>query len=251
MSLNKWKCLCPMWSVHEEGAFFHNQIFKKSKPQLFPSPGDLGCGRPAQGEVELPWCLHPSLLLPGELQSIMIMILMFMVMMTTYDLRISCLSRRLVYIVPNSPTSQVYVGGAPRTGNHGARPGSPPRLYQLVRIGIVGVLFSHFHRQSAPFQTSYFSNSRNWNISSTIDHRHLFLQTMLVACAGWAVNDLKKLNIIRRIWPFSQNIRKPKSNPNLGELHCRQSHLANSRAGESEQSPHIKVGIYLLWTLSS
>ena len=188
-----WKCLCPMWSVHEEGAFFHNQIFKQSKPQVFPSPGDPGCGRPAQGEVELPWCLHPSLLLPGELQSIMIMILMFMVMRTTHDLRISFLSRykwRLVYIVPNSSTPQVYVGGAPRTGNHGARPGSPPRLYQLVRIGIVGVLFSHFHWQSAPFPTSYFSNSRNWNISSIIDHRHLFLQTMLVACAGWAVKGI-------------------------------------------------------------
>ena len=132
------------------GCFFYNQIFKQSKPQVFPSPGDLGCGRPAQGEVELPWCLHPSLLLPGELQSIMIMILMFMVMRTTHDLRISFLSRykwRLVYIVPNSSTPQVYVGGAPRTGNHGARPGSPPRLYQLVRIGIVGVLFSHFYWQ--------------------------------------------------------------------------------------------------------
>ena len=151
------------------------------------------------------------------------------------------------------PTTQVYVGGAPRTGNHGVRPGTPPRLYQLVRIGIVGVLFSHFHRQSAPFQTPYFSSSRNWNMSTIIDHRHLFLQTMLVACAGWAVKDLKKLNIIKSIWPFSQNIRSPKSNPNinLGELHCRQSHLANSRAGESEQSPHIEVGIYLLWTLSS
>ena len=97
----------------------------------------------------------------------------------------------------------------------------------------------------------YCSNSRNWNISTIIDRRHLFLQTMLAAFAGWAVNDLKKLNIIKSIWPFSQNIRKPKSNPNLGELHCRQSHLANSRAGESEQSPHIKVGIYLWWTLSS
>ena len=125
--------------------YSNNQNLKCSS-----SPGDPGCGRPAQGEVELPWCLHSSLLLPGELRSIMMMILMFMVMMTTHDLRISWLSRykwRLVYIVPNSSTPQVYVGGAPRTGNHGARPGSPPRLYQLVRIGISGVLFSHFHWQ--------------------------------------------------------------------------------------------------------
>ena len=50
------------------------------------------------------------------------------------------------------PTAQVYVGGAPRTGNHGVRPGTPPRLYQLVRIGIVGVLFSHFHWQEHLFR---------------------------------------------------------------------------------------------------
>ena len=82
-------------------SFFTIKYSKNQNLKCSSSPGDPGCGRPAQGEVELPWCLHSSLLLPGELRSIMMMILMFMVMMTTHDLRISWLSRykwRLAYI---------------------------------------------------------------------------------------------------------------------------------------------------------
>ena len=118
--------------------YSNNQNLKCS-----PSQGDLGCGRPAQGEMELPWCLHASLLLSGEPSFIMVIILRLVVLkMTKQSLVTYHVFKRPAYIVPNSTTPQVYVGGAPRSGKHGTRAGSPLRLYQLVRILAVSVLFS-------------------------------------------------------------------------------------------------------------